>query len=63
MKRVPCRVFTAEYKSEAVKLAGAVGVPTAARQLDIASPREPDYPRCAMCPTLENSRQAGVLIG
>jgi len=30
-------VFTAEYKAEAVKLAGAVAVPTAARQLEIAT--------------------------
>ena len=28
MNRIPRRVFTAEYKSEAIKLAGAVGVPT-----------------------------------
>lgn len=37
MNRIPRRVFTAEYKSEAIKLAGAVGVPTAARQLDLAT--------------------------
>ena len=35
MKQNPRRVFTAEYKSEAVKLSSAVGVPTAARQLDV----------------------------
>lgn len=35
MKQIPRRMFTAEYKFEAVKLAGAVGVPTAARQLDV----------------------------
>ena len=35
MKQIPRRVFTAEYKSEAVKLSSAVGVPTAARQLDV----------------------------
>lgn len=37
MNRIPRRVFTAEYKAEAIKLAGAVGMPTAARQLDIAT--------------------------
>ena len=37
MNRIPRRVFTAEYKSEAIKLAGAVGLPTAARQLDLAT--------------------------
>ena len=35
MKRVPRRVFTAEYKSEAIKLAEAMGVPKTAKQLDI----------------------------
>ena len=37
MKRIPRRIFTVEYKSEAIKLAGAVGVPTAARQLDLST--------------------------
>ena len=37
MNRIPRRVFTADYKAEAVKLAGAVGVPTAARQLELAT--------------------------
>lgn len=35
MKRVPRRVFTAEYKAEAIKLAEAMGVPKTAKQLDL----------------------------
>ena len=35
MKRVARRVFTAEYKSEAVKQASPGGVQTAARQLEV----------------------------
>lgn len=35
MTRIPRRVFTAEYKAEAVKLGKAIGVPKAAKQLDI----------------------------
>ena len=35
MKRVLRRVFTAEYKSEGVKRASAVGVATAAHELNI----------------------------
>lgn len=35
MKRAPRRVFTAEYSSEAIKLAELLGVPKAAKQLDV----------------------------
>jgi transposase len=35
MQKAPRRKFTAEYKMEAIKLAEAVGVPKAAKQLDI----------------------------
>ena len=37
MNRIPRRVFTAQYKAEAVKLAGAVGVPMAVRQREMAT--------------------------
>ena len=36
MNRIPRRVFTVEYKAEAVKLAESVGVAQMARQLDIS---------------------------
>ncbi len=35
MTRIPRRSFTAEYRAEAVKLGKAIGVPKAAKQLDI----------------------------
>ena len=35
MHRIPRRVFMTEYTAEAVRLAGAVGLPTAARQFEL----------------------------
>lgn len=58
MKRVPRRVFTAEYKSEAIRLAEAVGVPTAARQLDIDTKSLHLWIRQAKAGELKPSRPA-----